>query len=117
VEEAGVVGLVWVGGDVGLGLGGVGLVMVVLCRGFFEDGIHFVYKPGGSASAGKEKELRRGGGLCSDDSKAITDRLKWVQAPAIVETANVAEYKLHHRTGEQQWGNRREDYLVCCKTT
>jgi hypothetical protein len=55
VEEASVVGLVWVGGDVGLGLGGVGLVMVVLCRGFFEDGIHFVYKPGGQRLQAKKK--------------------------------------------------------------
>ena len=30
---------------------------------------------------------------CSDYSKAITDGLNWVQAPAIVETANVKNIK------------------------
>jgi hypothetical protein len=99
-----------------LRLGGVGLLMRVLCRGFFEDGIHFVYKAGGLVDGLQRKSLEEGSGLRSDDSKAITDRLKWVQAPAIVETANVAKYKLHHRTGEQQRGRRGDDYLVCGKT-
>ena len=45
---------------------------------------------------------------------AITDRLKWVQAPAIVETANVGEYKLHHRTGG---GRQGEEYLWTTKNS
>lgn len=63
MEEAGVVGLEgWVGGDVGLGLGGVGLLMGVLCRGFFEDVIHFVYKAGGLVDGLQRKGLEEGSG-------------------------------------------------------